>query len=35
MMLDRPVPRFQRKAYEKGLLEAAGIVEMLAYHGNA
>ena len=35
MMLDRPVPRSQRKAYEKGLLEAAGIVEMLAYHGNA
>jgi hypothetical protein len=34
MMLDQPVPRSQRKAYEKGRLEAAGIVEMLAYHGN-
>lgn len=35
MMLDRPVPRSQRDAYEKGRLEAAAIVEMLAYHGNA
>lgn len=35
MMLDQPVPRSQRRAYEKGRLEAAGIVEMLAYHGNA
>jgi hypothetical protein len=35
MMLDQPVPRSQREAYENGRLEAAGIVEMLAYHGNA
>lgn len=35
MMLDQPVPHIQRKAYEKGRLEAAAIVEMLAYHGNA
>ena len=35
MMLDRPVPRSQRDAYEKGRLEAAAIIEMLAYHGNA
>lgn len=35
MMLDQPIPRTQRKSYEKGRLEAAAIVEMLAYHGNA
>lgn len=35
MMLDKPVPRSQRQAYEKGRQEAAGIVEMLSYHGNA
>jgi hypothetical protein len=35
LMLDRPVPQKQRQAYEKGRLEAAAIVEMLAYHGNA
>ena len=35
MMLDQPVPRDHRKAYEKGRQEAAAIVEMLAYHGNA
>ena len=35
MMLDKPVPKSQRQAYEKGRLEAAAIVEMLAYHGNA
>jgi len=35
MMLDQPVARAQRHAYEKGRLEAAAIVEMLAYHGNA
>lgn len=34
LMLDQPVPRSQRQAYEKGRLEAAAIVEMLAYHGN-
>jgi hypothetical protein len=32
MMLDQPVPRSQRIAYEKGKSEAAAIVEMLAYH---
>ena len=32
MMLDRPVPRDRRQAYERGRAEAAGIVEMLAYH---
>jgi len=31
-MLDRPVPRSTRSAYEKGRSEAAGIIEMLAYH---
>ncbi len=35
LMLDKPIPRSQRQAYEKGRLEAAAIVEMLAYHGNA
>ena len=32
MMLDRPIPPSNRDAYEKGRFEAAGIVEMLAYH---
>ena len=32
MMLHRPVPRRQRKAYEQGRSEAAAIVEMLSYH---
>ena len=32
MMLDKPVPRNQREAYERGRSEAAGIVEMLSYH---
>ncbi len=32
MMLDQPVPRSQRRAYEIGRSEAAAIVEMLAYH---
>ena len=32
MMLERPVPRSTRRAYEKGRSEAAGIIEMLAYH---
>ena len=32
MMLDRPVARAKRRAYERGRDEAAGIVEMLAYH---
>ena len=31
-MLDRPVPTSDRQAYEKGRSEAAGIIEMLAYH---
>ena len=31
-MLDRPVPTSNRQAYEKGRSEAAGIIEMLAYH---
>ena len=31
-MLDRPVPISDRQAYEKGRSEAAGIIEMLAYH---
>jgi len=35
LMLDQPIPRSQRQAYEKGRLEAAAIVEMLAYHGSA
>ena len=34
MMLDRPVPAQQRVAYHKGKMEAAAIVEMLAYHRN-
>jgi hypothetical protein len=32
MMLDRPIPPSNRDAYEKGRSEAAGIIEMLAYH---
>ncbi len=32
MMLERPVPPSMRQAYEKGRFEAAGIIEMLAYH---
>jgi hypothetical protein len=34
MMLDKPVPRNKREAYERGRSEAAGIVEMLSYHDN-
>jgi len=34
MMLRGPVPRSQRSAYDRGRQEAAGIVEMLAYHGS-
>jgi hypothetical protein len=32
MMLDRPVPAPLRHAYQRGRSEAAGIVEMLAFH---
>ena len=32
MMLGRPVPPPLRDAYERGRSEAAGIVEMLAFH---
>ena len=32
MMLGRPVPAPLRDAYERGRSEAAGIVEMLAFH---
>jgi len=32
MMLDQPVPPTLRRAYERGRSEAAGIVEMLAFH---
>ena len=32
MMLDQPVPAALRDAYERGRSEAAGIVEMLAFH---
>ena len=32
MMLDQPIPPPNRDAYEKGRSEAAGIIEMLAYH---
>jgi hypothetical protein len=35
LMLENPVPRRQRSAYDRGRLEAAAIVEMLAYHGDA
>lgn len=31
-MLERPVPLPKRHAYERGLSEAAGILEMLTYH---
>ena len=34
MMLDQPVPPSKHRAYERGRAEAAGIVEMLAYHGH-
>ena len=34
MMLRGPVPRSQRSAYDRGRQEAAGIVEMLTYHGS-
>jgi hypothetical protein len=32
MMLDQPVPPPLRHAYDRGRSEAAGIVEMLAFH---
>jgi len=32
MMVDQPVPRPLRHAYERGRSEATGIVEMLAFH---
>jgi len=32
LMLDQPIPRSTRHAYDKGKTEAAGIVEMLGYH---
>ena len=32
LMLDKPLPDYKRQAYERGRSEAAGIVEMLAYH---
>jgi len=32
MMLDQPVPPPLRQAYDRGRSEAAGIVEMLAFH---
>ncbi len=32
MMLEQPVPRAQLSSYTRGRSEAAGIVEMLAYH---
>lgn len=31
-MLERPIPAHLRDAHERGRLEAAGIVEMLAFH---
>jgi hypothetical protein len=34
MMLHQSAPAFNRAAYEKGRSEAAGIVEMLTYHGD-
>ncbi len=34
MMLRQSDPAFNRAAYEKGRSEAAGIVEMLTYHGD-
>jgi len=33
LMLDQPIPRSTRHAYDKGKTEAVGIVEMLGYHG--
>jgi hypothetical protein len=32
LMLDQPIPRSTRHAYDKGKAEATGIVEMLSYH---
>jgi hypothetical protein len=32
MMLNQPIPPAKLVAYEKGRSEAAGIIEMLAYH---
>jgi len=32
LMLDQPIPRSTRHAYDKGKTEAIGIVEMLRYH---
>ena len=32
LMLDQPIPRSTRHAYDKGKTEAEGIVEMLGYH---
>jgi hypothetical protein len=32
MMLNQPIPPAKLLAYEKGRSEAAGIIEMLAYH---
>jgi len=32
LMLEQPIPRSTRHAYDKGKTEAAGIVEMLGYH---
>ncbi len=32
LMLERPIPPQLRDAHERGRLEAAGIVEMLAFH---
>jgi len=32
MMLDQPIPPARLMAYQKGRSEAAGIIEMLAYH---
>jgi hypothetical protein len=32
LMLDQPIPRSTRHAYDKGKTEAVGIVEMLGYH---
>ena len=34
LMLSQSAPAFNRAAYEKGRSEAAGIVEMLTYHGD-
>jgi hypothetical protein len=34
LMLDQPIPQSTRHAYDKGKTEAAGIVEMLGYHGH-